>query len=422
MKVAYLVNQYPKTSHTFVRREIHALEAQGIEVLRFSVRQPGEPLASEIDHLELQRTRTLLNEGVFRHILAALLVALRAPMTFLRALILALRLGRKSDRGGLLHLVYLVEACLLVRWLRREGVEHLHAHFGTNPAMVALLVRALGGPSYSFTVHGPDEFDKPEFLKLGEKIHYAAFVVAISSYGRAQLYRWASHEDWSKIQVVHCGVDEALLKAPATPVPEAPRLVCVARLSEQKGHLLLVEAAGQLAAQGIPFELLLAGDGPLRPQLEALIREKGLEDRVRIGGWMSGDQVREALLASRAMVLPSFAEGLPVVIMEALALGRPVVTTAIAGIPELVESGRTGWLVPAGSAEALVPAMKAALQAPSQQLGEMGRAGAALVAQHHDVNVEAARLADLFRRAAGRPDSKQLEQVAAPQVQRERAA
>ena len=355
MKVAYLVNQYPKTSHTFVRREIHALEAQGIEVLRFSVRQPGEPLASEIDHLELQRTRTLLNEGVFRHILAALLVALRAPMTFLRALILALRLGRRSDRGGLLHLVYLVEACLLVRWLRREGVEHLHAHFGTNPAMVALLVRALGGPSYSFTVHGPDEFDKPEFLKLREKIQHAAFVVAISSYGRAQLFRWANHEDWSKIQVVHCGVDEALLEAPATPVPETPRLVCVARLSEQKGHLLLVEAAGLLAAQGIPFELLLAGDGPLRPQLEALIREKGLEDRVRIGGWMSGEQVRQALLASRAMVLPSFAEGLPVVIMEALALGRPVVTTAIAGIPELVESGQTGWLVPAGSAEALVP-------------------------------------------------------------------
>ncbi len=424
MKVGYLVNHYPKTTHTFVRREIHALEQQGVEVCRFSVRSSEEPLASEADLMEVRRTRVVLAQGLFRHLMSAVRSALRGPRVFLRALGTALRLGRRSDRGMLLHLIYLFEACVLVEWLREDQVEHLHAHFGTNSAAVAMLAHDLGGPPFSFTVHGPEEFDKPEFLKLGEKASRAAFVVAISSYGRAQLSRWLRYEDWSKIHVVRCGVEEALLGASATPVPGAPRLVCVARLNEQKGHLLLMEAAGQLAAQGVPFELLLVGDGPLRPQLESVIREKGLENQVRIAGWMSGDQVREAILASRALVLPSFAEGLPVVIMEALALGRPVITTAIAGIPELVESGQTGWLVPAGSVDALVPALRAALQASPEELGQMGRAGAALVARHHDVRVEAARLAALFRLSAGEVavDVTQPDVELAPVPHRGRAA
>jgi colanic acid/amylovoran biosynthesis glycosyltransferase len=174
----------------------------------------------------------------------------------------------------------------------------------------------------------------------------------------------------------------------------------VARLSEQKGHLLLVEAAARLAAQGVPFEILLAGDGPLRGRIEELVERLGVKDRIRFGGWMSASQVREAILSSRALLLPSFAEGLPVVVMESLALGRPVITTAIAGTPELVEPGVTGWLVPAGSVEALVPAMRAALEAPTAQLEEMGRRGAALVAERHDVAKEARTLAALFRSAS----------------------
>lgn len=400
MKVAYLVNQYPKTSHSFIRREIHALEAQGVEVSRFTLRATDEPLATQGDRDELQRTRAILSEGVARHLLAILAVAAHSPSAFRRGVLKALRLGRASDAGALRHLIYLAEACVLVGWLRRERVQHLHAHFGTNSAAVAALTHALGGPSFSFTVHGPEEFDKPEALKLREKIRDAAFVVAISSYGRAQLCRWARHEDWSKLHVVRCGVDDGLLKAALTPVPHEPRLVCVARLSEQKGHVLLVEAAALLAREGVRFELLLVGDGPMRAQIEQLIRDNGLVDRVRITGWMSGDQVRDALLAARALVLPSFAEGLPVVIMEALAVGRPVVTTAIAGIPELVEAGRTGWVVPAGSLTALATAMTQVLQAPPSRLGEMGRAGAEAVARQHDVNIEAARLAELFRHVA----------------------
>jgi glycosyltransferase involved in cell wall biosynthesis len=200
-------------------------------------------------------------------------------------------------------------------------------------------------------------------------------------------------------------VDESLLGAPPTPVPAVPRLVCVARLSEQKGHLLLVEAAARLAAEGVPMEIVLAGDGPLRAPVEAAIKSSGLEGKVRVAGWMNAAQVREAIQDARALVLPSFAEGLPVVVMEALALGRPVITTAVAGTPELVEPGVNGWLVAAGSVEALVPAMRAGLEAPPERLAEMGRRGAALVRERHDVSREAARLVELFRQAtrAGRP-------------------
>jgi glycosyltransferase involved in cell wall biosynthesis len=261
---------------------------------------------------------------------------------------------------------------------------------------VALLCRELGGPAYSFTVHGPEEFDKPQFLKLREKVRRSAFAVAISSFGRSQLWRWCRPEDWPKVQVVRCGVDAELLRAKPTEVPSTPRFVCVGRLVPQKGHLLLVEAAARLASEGADFEIVVAGDGPLRPAIEAAIERHGLRGRVKIAGWMSADQVRETIVSSRAMVQPSFAEGLPVVVMEALALGRPVITTAIAGIPELVEPGVTGWLIPAGAIEPLVDAMRAALAAPPERLARMGRAGAERVARHHDVGQEARKLAELF--------------------------
>jgi glycosyltransferase involved in cell wall biosynthesis len=272
----------------------------------------------------------------------------------------------------------------------------------TNPATVALLCRLLGGPPYSFTVHGPEEFDKPESLGMAEKIRGAAFVVAVSSFGRSQLWRWARHEDWEKVKVVRCGLGADLIGAAPTPVTAAPRLLCIARLSEQKGHLLLVEAAARLAAEGRRFELVLAGDGPLRATIERLVRLHGLDAHVRITGWVSGERVREELVASRALVQPSFAEGLPVVLMEALALARPVVTTYVAGIPELVEPGVSGWLVPAGDVDALAAAMREALDATPARLDAMGRAGRERVVERHDAAREAALLATHFAGAAER--------------------
>ena len=413
MKVAYLVNQYPHVSHSFIRREIAALEKNGVTVARFSIRPSGLDLVDGADVVERAKTRVLLAAGPIAMLVASAAVAFTRPFAWLEALRAAIRLGRRSERGVLRHVFYLVEACLLVRWLRgTDAVDHLHAHFGTNPAAVALLTRMLGGPSYSFTVHGPEEFDHPGELSLGEKIGHAAAVVAVSDFGRSQLYRWISYAEWPKVRVVRCGVDAAFLAGGAQPPVDNRRFVCVGRLTEQKGQLLLLDAVAELAAQGIAIDLVLAGDGPMREPVERRIRELGLVGSVRITGWISNEVVRRELLDARALVLPSFAEGLPVVLMEALAMGRASISTFVAGIPELVEDGKNGWLVPAGSVDALVSAFKRALAASPAELASMGRAGAEAVSRRHDVDKEARILGQLFSEIALSPGALGTPKVA----------
>jgi glycosyltransferase involved in cell wall biosynthesis len=396
MRIAYLVNQYPKVSHSFIRREILALERRGIAVLRIALRGWDGELVDEEDHLERERTRYVLREGASALLLAVTRMLLTRPVCLMRALALAWRMGRCADRPLPMHLAYLVEACRIEPWLREAGIQHMHAHFGTNSAEVAMLIRTLGGPPWSFTVHGPEEFDKRELIGLAEKVRNCAFVVAVSSYGRSQLYRCVEHRHWPKVHVVHCGLEPTFFATPAPVANAVRRLVCVGRLCEQKGQQLLVEAAQRLLALGSDFELVLAGDGEMRADIEALIVRYGLQARVRITGWISGEQVRDEILAAQALVLPSFAEGLPVVIMEAMALRRPVISTFVAGIPELVQPGKHGWLVPAGDVEALVEAMQACLDVPAGQLACMGEAAHKRVFDRHNVDIEAGKLAKLF--------------------------
>jgi glycosyltransferase involved in cell wall biosynthesis len=395
--VAYLVNQYPKVSHTFIRREIRALERLGVTVERIAVRGWSDAVVDPEDERERAGTRYLLQGGMAALLAPTVRAMLGTPRAFGRALALAWRVSRGADRARPYHLVYLMQACRLVEWMRDARAVHLHAHFGTNPAEVALLARALGGPPYSFTVHGPEEFDKAIVLHLPDKVRDAAFVVAISAYGASQLYRWIDARDWAKVMVVPCGLDAGSdAAAGAGPVPDVPRFVCVGRLSEQKGQLLLVEAVRRLVATGRKVELVLAGDGEMRPEIEAAIARARIGAQVRITGWISGDAVRRELLASRALVLASFAEGLPIVLMEAMAAARPVVTTWVAGIPELVLAGDTGWLVPPGDANALVAALEECLDAPVEALGEMGRRANARVRARHNVDRSAAALAEAF--------------------------
>jgi glycosyltransferase involved in cell wall biosynthesis len=303
-------------------------------------------------------------------------------------------MGRDSDRPLPYHLIYLAEACRIVPWLCAFGALRIHAHFGTNSTEVAMLARALGGPPYSFTAHGPDEFMKE--LGLSEKIHRAAFVIAISCFGRSQLYMRSQYADWPKIKIVHCGLENAFYDGDCAPSGFASRLVCVGRLSEAKGQFLLLEAAARLVAKGINFELVLAGDGPMRDELERLIVKFGLTHQIRITGWISGAEVRDEILAARALVLPSFAEGLPVVIMEAMALRRPVLATYVAGIPELVLPGENGWLFPAGSVDELATAMEDCLAKSPEDLQAMGNAGYNRVVARHSIDTEAAKLAEFF--------------------------
>lgn len=394
LRIAYFINHYPKVSHSFVRREILALERQGFVVQRIALRGWLDALPDEEDREEQKRTQYVLRRGVRGLVLPTLRALLRSPSRFFAAAALAIKMSRNSDRPLPYHLIYVAEASRILRWLADFGSLRLHAHFGTNSAEVAMLVHALGGPPYSFTVHGPDEFLRP--IGLEEKIRRSAFVVAISNFGRSQLFLRSRHADWPKIKIVHCGLEESFHQAaPQTLGP--PRLVCVGRLCEAKGQLLLIEAVALLAAKGVSFELVLAGDGPIRQEIEELIQKRGLGERVRITGWISSIQVREEILAARALVLPSFAEGLPVVIMEAMALRRPVLSTYVAGIPELVRHGQEGWLFPAGAVRELAEAMEACLASSVDDLRRLGDAAQRRVLVRHSGDTEAGKLAELFR-------------------------
>ena len=398
MKIAYLINQYPKVSHSFIRREILALEALGLPIKRIALRAEN-PLIDPVDVAEKERTEYLLGFGIWsmaRLFADALQTFLRSPIRFSSGLLKACVLSHRSDRALPYHLIYFLEACRLNKKLRANSISHLHVHFGTNAAEVALLAHILGGCPYSFTVHGPEEFDRPEALHLAEKIGAARFVVAVSSFGRSQLFRWIPHQQWKKVSVIHCGLENTFFQHPVTPVPDVPTLLCVGRLCEQKGQLLLIEAAGILKAKKIPFELVFAGDGEMRGEIENTVRRLNLADAVRITGWISNSSVCDEISKCRAMVLPSFAEGLPVAIMEAMALNRPVITTAIAGIPELVLNNNCGWVCAAGSVDELANAMEACLTMPIAQLDQMAAVGRRRVVERHSIETEASKLASLF--------------------------
>jgi colanic acid/amylovoran biosynthesis glycosyltransferase len=395
MRIAYVVNQYPAVSHSFIRREILALEDRGVNVDRYSIRAAQSNLVDPGDIAEAGKTISVLRAGALRLSGGVVSIALRNPLAFLLTLLFAMRSAGFSPERLFRHCAYLAEACFLRRNMAKNCVDHVHAHFGTNPATVVRMLRRLGGPPFSVTMHGPDEFNDAHFHDLTGKTHEAAATIAISDYGRGQLMMWSSVADWNRLHVVRCGLDAALLAHPSTPIPDAPNFCTVARLSEQKGIPLLVDASAILKAEGLEFSLTIVGEGPLRPLLEGQIEALGLAGTVILKGALSSDGVREELLKSRAMVLPSFAEGLPVVIMEALALERPVITSRITGIPELVDD-ECGWLIPAGRADELAAAMRRALSCSTEQLQMMGKVGRARVIEHHDISKSAAQLVAIF--------------------------
>ena len=396
MRIAYFINQYPKVSHSFIRREILSLEKQGVEVFRFALRGWDAEVVDAKDIDEKYKTRFILQDGLFSLLTSVFKAFLHQPLCFFSTIILAFKLGWHADRPLPLHLIYFAEACKLKKMMEGLNIDHIHAHFGTNSTEIVMLVHALGGSTYSFTVHGPEEFDKPGFLKLGEKIRSAKFVAAISSYGRSQLFRQIEQNQWHKVKEVHCGLEKAFYDVPVVVVPENNQFVCVGRLCEQKGQLLLIEAVRLLIQKGVDIKLVLAGDGEMRPEVESQLDKYEMQDHVRITGWISSDQVRDEILSSRALVLPSFAEGLPVVIMEAMALHRPVLSTYVAGIPELVIPGENGWLFPAGSIDSLVDALRDCLETSPAKLREMGEAGHLRVVERHDIDTEAGKLVKLF--------------------------
>lgn len=400
--IAYLTSVYARAGDTFIRREVEELRRRGWIVHTFSIRRAdeGEQVSEEV--LREQRTTVYVVEQGPRRLLAAFArMSLRSPLRMLRAIRQASSIRWPGVRSWIWHGFYLLEASYLAEQLLRRGVTLLHSHISMNSATVAMLASTLAEVPFSMTVHGPHDFLAADHWGLGRKIAESALTVCISSFARSQCMLAAPTEHWHKLHVVRCGLDGLSLEAPSSPLPEQPRLVCVGRLCPEKGQVLLVQAAALLKAQGIDLEIVLVGGGPSRAEIERQALRLGVEGMFRLVGWQGSAEVRRLISQSRALVQPSFAEGIPVVLMEAMALGRPVIATYVGGVPELVEAGENGWLVPAGSVDELAAAVRRAVGAPPRELERMGERGRQRVLERHDLSAEVRRLAALFEGAIG---------------------
>jgi colanic acid/amylovoran biosynthesis glycosyltransferase len=346
-KIGYLTSEYPAISHTFILREVEELRRRGVSIETFSVRPArASGVITETDRRERDQTFALLNPP-YRELLRNNVSAIRnSPLRFLRAAKTAYDLRTKGARGFLKWAAYLAEGVSLGTELERRGVQHLHNHFANSSANVAMLASSYSGIPFSFTLHGLAEVEWPDVGPLQDKLSRAAFLVTICEFNRSQTYRMTSTEDWSKVNIVRCGLDLSQfpqkLKRPRDAGPI--RVLCVARLDKEKGIPGLIEAFSQVVSEGLDAHLDLIGDGPERDAVERQIRELRLQERVTLHGRKAGQDVRDAFVRADICAMSSLIEGLPIVLMEAMATGTPVIAPTIAGIPELVTHERTGLL------------------------------------------------------------------------------
>lgn len=415
MKIAYLLNTYPAPSSTFIRGEIEALEERGVEIVRLAVRRFDGPLVDPAAIREAGATRYLLDGNLTNLLVASLKELAVNPLGLARALPTWWRLLRNARGGVVRHVAYLMQAAALRQETQRQGARHVHTHYSNNPTTVAMLAAILGGPSYSFTAHGPDEFVDPQLLSFEEKIARAAFVIAISGYGRKLLAGLARSEDEAKIHIVHCGIELDGFEVAPPIAPENQTFVCVGRLCPAKGQVHIPAAVAALRERFPGIRVVLVGDGESRAKIEQEIARHDVGREVVLHGWASNQEVRRMVTGGRALLLPSYAEGLPIVIMEAFALGRPVLSTTVAGIPELVDH-ECGWLVEPGNHDQLVAAMSAALEASPAELQKMGLRGRARVEQRHDRRVLGRQLHRLFGTTSAGASSRQAARPAVSAV------
>lgn len=399
--VAYLTGEYPRATDTFIQREVAALRAHGLTVETCSIRRTGvEHHVGEEQRTEAARTFHVLEQtGKPLVSLRAHLAALRAPGRYLRALRLAWKTAPGGIKGHIYNLIYFAEAVVLADHMRRRGVVHLHNHIAKSSCTVAMLASAVSGIPYSFTLHGPDIFFEPYHWRLDEKIARAAFVACISHFCRSQAMIFSAPAHWDRLHIVHCGVDPALYDRPRA--SQGKRLLFVGRLAAVKGVPVLFRALQDVGSDHPDLHLTLIGDGPERRALEDQARAMGLSGMVTFAGYKGQAEVAQALRETDILVLPSFAEGLPVVLMEALAARVPVLTTRIAGVGELVEDGISGRLVAPGDPVALTDALRALLDATPEERAAMGAAGRARVVAEFDSVTEAGKLAALIAQSAG---------------------
>nr|WP_314262204.1 glycosyltransferase [uncultured Devosia sp.] len=392
--IAYLTGEYPKVSHTFIQREIEALRRIGLDIETFSVRRPASQHILADQKQEEQKTFYILE--ACKNPARATAIHCRALFgrsgRYFTTLQLAIRLRQAGVRSLVYQLIYFFEAVILAHELSRRQIGHIHNHFGDSSCTVAMLASTLSDIPYSFTEHGPNIFFEAGRWRLDEKIARAEFVVAISHFCCSQLMLFSDAKHWSRIAIVHCGVSPAGYASGKGP---GKRLIYVGRVEPVKGLLVLLDAMVELKQAHPDIELTVVGDGTSRKMIEARASELGLTDVTRFVGYKTQREVATLLSEADMLVLPSFAEGVPVVLMEAMASGKPVVASRVAGVQELVEDGVNGFTVPPGDAQALALRVNQLIGDPALSR-RMGLAGRSTVEQSFNTDLEAERLAALL--------------------------
>jgi colanic acid/amylovoran biosynthesis glycosyltransferase len=410
-KIAYLCSEYPAISHTFVLREVEALRRLGAEIATFSIRRtPAERQLAEADRRAAETTKAILPAGPARLLATHLRLFAKRPAGYLAGLAFALRLARPGLRGHLWQLFYFAEAGLLLRACAHQEIRHVHVHLANPASDVAMLTARLGNAiepgrrwSWSFTMHGPTEFFDVHRSRLAEKVEDARFVVCISDFARSQLMTLCGPDAWERLHVVHMGIPVAdFTRAAPAPAGSRPMILYIGRLVPEKGQTVLLDAVAELARRGCEAEVTLAGGGDLQPALERLAAERGIADRVSFLGAVGQDRLHDLYGRAAVFCLPSFAEGVPVVLMEAMAMEVPVVSTRIAGISELIAHGEEGMLVAPGRADQLADTLES-LVSDRQRRRELGRRGREKVLREFDAERCAEQLLGLFARQLGPP-------------------
>lgn len=358
-RVAYLVSQYPAFSHTFILREVLQLKNLGMEIEIASINLPDRPL-SQLTPIEKEQAESVFyvkKQGVAGALIALMKTLSNSPGSCLRGLIAAVRLGGWDLKRLLFHFFYWIEALMVGEWMSNQNLNHLHVHFATPAASVGMLVKIIFKAGFSLTVHGPDEFyDAPGYC-LPQKIQKADFIICISHYARSQLMKLSEFSQWSKFEVCRLGVDPERFKPSPLQKMDSLQLLCVGRLTPAKGQGILLAAFADLLKQNRQLRLCLVGTGPDAHSLRKYAEKLGISNHIEFAGAVDQERILDYYRKADVFVLPSFAEGLPVVLMEAMAMQIPCVTTSITGIPELINDGEQGLLVAASDAKGLVRAL-----------------------------------------------------------------
>jgi glycosyltransferase involved in cell wall biosynthesis len=382
----------------FVLREVLALRALGFRIETASINPPDRPpeKLTPREREEAARTYCVKCHGVAGGLAAHFKTFVLSFPGYWRGVGLAFRLAGLDLSRLLLNLAYFTEGLMVGQWMRRNGQTHLHVHLASQAASVGLFTKRVFGVGYSLTVHGPDEFGDVRGQYLAQKIVAADFIVCISSYTRSQLMNLSPYAQWGKFEVVRLGVDPMLFSPPTHRVRgDVFEILCVGRLTPAKGQHLLIDAVDQLTRQGRRMRLRLIGDGPDLASLRTRADQLGSSESVVFEGAVNQDRIGSIYATADVFCLPSFAEGLPVVLMEAMSMQIPCISTSIAGIPELIRNGIDGLLVAPSHLEVLVEALAILMDKP-QFAARLAESGRAHVLEYFDLARNVEELAAVF--------------------------